>query len=145
MTKNQNDEDGKVRLYSYELQEQATNEEYLDYLRFYATSLYDSKKGWYDQYGEYDCDANSKIHMNVRMMGNKIRVGLSLSGGESLQSEVPISDTFKLIKEPSGEILNCTISNVNNGHLTLSTTGADTGTYEMSFRGYAIYELFKRI
>ncbi|MGP1521466.1 MAG: immunoglobulin-like domain-containing protein, partial [Treponema sp.] len=134
-----------VRIYKYQLEEENESERYLDNLNFRAHVDYDSSKEWYEQYGHYQCKSSiyTNIHAWTSNDANKLSIIVSIEMKEFLEEKgVPISNTFTLKGRKDGKELHCTISNVHDGELTLSTTGAVTGTYEMRFEGDGIHNFF---
>ena len=125
---------GRLSTYGYKLVEE-TDPNYLDHLSFKTTSKYDSKREWYDQCSsKYYCDTNHEIEMSAKKLENQLSIDVGIGAGNEYRLHVPISNTFTLENRYNGEKLHCTVSNVHDGKLTLSTTGAVTGTYEMTFK-----------
>ncbi|MGP1440085.1 MAG: hypothetical protein ACTTJ3_05035, partial [Treponema sp.] len=124
---------GRLSTYGYKLVEE-TDPNYLDHLSFKTTSKYDSKREWYDQCSsDYYCDTDHEIKINAIKLENQLYINVRIVAGDEYRLHVPISNTFTLKGRNDGKELHCTVSNVHDGKLTLTTTGAVTGTYEMRF------------
>ncbi|MGP1438389.1 MAG: hypothetical protein ACTTKH_04895, partial [Treponema sp.] len=136
---------GAAYSYEYEIAD-STDPNYLDKLKLETVSMYDSKREWYSQKGNYTYDAGSDkyIKLFVAKLSEKLSITIqdNIMGFRRFRGECPISTTFTLTKTRGSETLNCTVSDIQqDGKLTLTTTGGFTGTYNMSFMGSSIDSL----
>lgn len=114
-------------------------------------TIYDKEKKWYEQMGGYDF-YNTATHENVNIYCFKINVneveitlniqkpnaGTSFFKGKCLISQ-SASFTLKNKDDETKEV-HCTVTNAEDGKLTISTKGSIEETFEMNFNGKDIRE-----